>query len=279
MRAKLRTAASFAKEVVQEFRRDRGSLFAAAISYYGLISLIPLLLLAIAVFGHIMGSYAEARHQVAVFLDNIIPVGAQSLEHSLEQFSRQSGLLGWIGVIGLLWTGMQVFVTLQEVMNIAVGSERAHGFLRTRGKALATVVVAGLLFALSIGITSMLAAGRSLHFGVDHGNVHFLWDFLGLLAAVILSIGAFACMYAFLPAQKIGFAGPAVGGVVAGILFELAKHVFKWYVSSFARFDVIYGPLAGAVVIVVWMYLVSIIAVLGAEIASVYAKWRHATAQ
>jgi membrane protein len=275
MRAKLKLAASFAKEVAQEFKRDRGGLFAAAISYYGLISLIPLLLLAIAVFGHVMGSYVTARREVAVFIGNLIPVGAKSLERSIEQLSRQVSLVGGLGILGLLWTGLQVFVTLQEVMNVAVGAEKSRGYFRARWKALVTVIVAGVLFGLSIGVTSLLAAARGLHLGVDLSSVHILWDFLGLATAYLLSVTAFTFAYAFLPAKRIGVAGPMLGGVVAGLLFEAAKHIFKWYVSNLGRFDVIYGPLAGAVVLVVWMYCAALITVIGAEVASVYAMRRQ----
>jgi len=278
MRAKLRQAASFAKEVVQEFKRDRGGLFAAAISYYGLISLIPLLLVAVAVFGHVMGSYVTARREVLDFIGHLIPVRAKDLEHSLEQLSRQVGVVGVLGVLGLLWTGLQVFVTLQEVMNVAVGAEKSRGFFRARWKALVTVFVAGLLFVLSIGTTSLLVAARGLKLGMSLSEVHVLWDSLGLATAYLLSVTAFTFAYAFLPAKKIGIVGPVVGGVIAGLLFEIAKHIFKWYVSNLGNFDLIYGSLAGAVVLVVWMYCASFITVLGAEVASVYAKRRASQA-
>jgi membrane protein len=273
MLQRLKPAVSFVRDVIREFAQDRGALFAAAISYYGLISLIPLLLLAIAVFGHVMGSYATARQQVAQFVHTLIPVGAQEIERNLEQLSRQSSLLGGLGLLGLLWVGSQVFVTLREVMDIALGAEKRSSFLKSRGIALGTVIVAGLLFALSIGITSLLTAVRSLDLGIELDSLSQFWDFLGILLPFSLSILAFVFTYRFLPSKNIGLAGPLIGGIAAGVLFEAAKHAFSWYVAHVADFTRIYGSLGGVVVLVLWIYYVSIITVLGAEVASVYAKW------
>ncbi len=262
----------FIRDVIAEFHQDRGTLFAAAISYYGLLSLIPLLLVVISAFGYVMGSYTVARRHVAVFLDSAIPVGSSVVEHNLTLLSRQSGLLGWLGLAGLLWVGTQVFVTLQDVMNIAMGAKRVS-FLRARGTALVTLLVAGVLLTLSIGITSLLAAARSLILPVDVKRIDALWTALGIMLPVLLSVLAFSTAYRFLPNIRIGNKAPIIGGMVAGLLFEFAKHTFSWYVTHVANYSRVYGSLGGVVVLVVWIYFVSVITVLGAEVASVYAKW------
>lgn len=261
----------FIREVIAEFNHDRGTLFAAAISYYGLISLIPMLLVVIAGFGYVMGSYAVARQHVVMFIDAAIPVGSVELEHNLNLLSRQSGLLGWLGLAGLLWVGTQVFVTLQDVMNIAMGAERVS-FLRARGTALVTLLAAGLLLTLSIGITSLLTAARSLKLPVDVQQMDAFWTALGILLPILLSVLAFSTAYRFLPNIRIGNKAPIIGGMVAGLLFEFAKHTFSWYVRHVANYSV-YGSLGGVVVLVVWIYYVSVITVLGAEVASLHSKW------
>ena len=272
---KLKRALSFLKDVFREFGEDRGSLFAAAISFYGLISLIPLLLLGIAVLGYITGSYDAAREQIVSVARDFIPVGTEAVEQNLELVSRQSGLLGGLGLLGLLWTGSQVFVILQQVMNIALGAKARVSFLRARATALAVVIVVGMLFALSLGITSLLTAIRDFDvkmWGFWPGDLEAVWHFLGVLMPVVISILAFGLAYRFLPSGKIGTAGPIIGGITAGLLFEAAKYAFRWYVTSIANFSRIYGSLGGIVVLVLWIYYVSIIAVLGAEVASVYAR-------
>lgn len=270
----------FVKDVAQEFIQDRGALFAAAMSYYGLISLIPLMLLGIAVFGYVMGSYVEARQQVARFVAAIIPVGGAVVDQNLEVLSRQSGWLGGLGILGLLWIGSQVFVTLQDVMNMAMGAQHRVGFLRARLTALVTMMVAGVLLALSISVTYGLAAVRSLNLVEKYaGGLTFFWDFLGLLLPFILSVMGFIITYRFLPTKRIGNKAPVLGGVVAGMLFELAKHGFAWYVAHVANASRFYGLLGGVVGIMVWIHLVSTITILGAEIASVYFRWSLGSAK
>lgn len=263
----------FIRDVAQEFIQDRGTLFAAAISYYGLVSLIPLLLLGIAVLTRVMGSYVEARTGVENFLINVIPVGIKVIDQNLELLSRQSGVLGGLGILGLLWIGTQVFVTLQDVMNIAMGAEKRVGFLRARLTAFITLIVAGIFLVASIGITSALAAIRNMEHPIDLDGFQSILSFMGILLPFLLSMISFIITYRFLPTKRIGNKGPILGGIIAGVLFELAKHGFSWYVGHFARASSLYGSLGGIIGIVVWIYLVSIIVVLGAEVASVYFKW------
>ena len=266
-------AFSFLREVWLEFYEDRGLLFAAAISFYGLISLIPLLLVAIAALGYIMGSSDMARQEVISFLRQFIPAGIEELEANLKALIRQSGFLGGLGLLGLLWIGSQVFVTLQQVMNIALGSDKHISFLRGRLVALAMVVVTGILFAISIGVTSVLTALS--HFDNLWGyafDLESALKFLGTLITILTSILAFIFIYKFLPTKSIGTMGPVIGGLAAGLLFEVAKYAFSWYVTHLANFNRIYGSLGGVVILVLWIYYVSVIAVLGAEIASVYAR-------
>jgi len=272
---RLKRALAFLKEVHREFSEDRGLLFAAAISFFGLISLIPLLLLAVAVLGYITGSYDAAREQIVSVARDFIPVGTEALEQNLEAVSRQSGLLGGLGLLGLLWVGSQVFVILQQVMNVALGAKARVGFLRARATALAVVIVVGALFALSVGITSLLTAIRDFDvriWSLGTDDLEVVWDFLGVLMPFVISILAFGLAYRFLPSKRIGTTGPIIGGITAGLLFEVAKHAFRWYVTDIANFSRIYGSLGGVVILVLWIYYVSVIAVLGAEVASVQAR-------
>jgi len=278
---RFRRAYEFAKAVVQEFSEDRGSLFAAAISFFGLLSIIPLILLAVGVFGMVIGSYEAALDRVFQFAGDFLPAGDESFRQEVQAIIDQSGILSGIGLLGLLWTGSQVFVILQMVMNAALGAEQRIGFIRGRLMAIVMVVVVGVLFALSIGITSMLTAIRSFEaeiWGLGTGDLESVWDFLGILLPVFISALAFTFVYKYLPMRNIGWKGPVIGGVVAGILFEIAKQAFSWYVGNVADFARIYGSLGSVIILVLWVYYVSMIMVLGAELVSVYIKRTESSA-
>jgi len=267
---------SFSKEVFRKFIEDRGPLFAAAISFYGLISLIPLMLLAIGVFGYVIG-HEGALQNVLALARNLIPSNTKDLEQILRELSVRSGLLSGLGLLGLLWTGSQVFVILQQVMNIALHAGERVSFLRGRLVAVATVIVVGALFILSIGITSMLTAIRSYDVtirGIGPDDILLFWNIVSVLVTVLFSMLAFTIAYRFLPTRRVGLKGPMVGGVTAGLLFDLAKYAFQYYVAHFSTYDRLYGPLAGIIIIVIWIYYVSLITVIGAEVASIYVRHR-----
>lgn len=278
MRNHLRHLAAFVVDVYREMIRDRGMLFAAAISFYGIVSLIPLLILAVGVLGYIIGSYEAALTRILALANQYLPLGAGGLEANLRLVSRQSGLLSGIGSIGLLGAGMQVFVILQQVMRIALGSRQEIGYVKTRGIALLMVMVAGALLFLSIGTTSLIAAIRAYRFwGFDPSHVGALWQFLAILGPLLVSTLAFSLTYRFLPGRDIGTTGSAIGGVTAGLLFEIGKHAFRWYVTHFVDFSRIYGSLGGLAVLVFWIHYISIITVIGAEVTSVYVREEECT--
>lgn len=275
MVSKLKGIYSFVKDVFREFGEDRGGLVSAAMAFFGLLSLIPLLLLAIAIFGYVIGSSDEAFNRVVSFAKDFIPVAAEGLEENLDAVRTGSGVLGGLGLLGLLWTGSQLFVILQQALNIALGVKKRTGFIRARSVAIGMVFVAGVLFTLSVGITSLLSAVRDFNIeilGISPSDLEAVWDFTGMLVPTLLSILMFAFIYRFLPTRAIGNTGPIIGGVTAGLLFEAAKHGFRWYVSNVANFTAVYGSLGGVIILVLWIYYVSMITVLGAEVASVYRK-------
>lgn len=274
MLRRLQPVASFAREVWNEFHIDRGTLFAAAISFFGVISLIPLILLAIGIFGYFIGSKQALQH-VLMFIDNYVPTGTDVLQGYVEGLSKNAGLISGIGLLGLLWAGTQVFVIIQQVMNIALGSTRHVGFFRGRGMAVILVLVAGALFILSIGITSLLAALKQIEPAYFADTIGKIWRFSGVLVSFIISVLAFIFIYKFTPTESIGMSGPTYGGLTAGFLFEAAKYIFKWYVTSVPNFSRVYGSLGSVVVLVVWIYYMSLITVIGAEVASVYARRRE----
>ncbi|MHB1457218.1 MAG: YihY/virulence factor BrkB family protein [Armatimonadota bacterium] len=263
----------FMREVFAEYNRDHGTLFAAAISFFGLISFIPLVLLAVGVFGIIIGSYDMALETVLKFARDFIPIDIHDVETYLRGLSSQSKVLSGLGLLGLLWSGTQVFVILQQVMNVALGVRENISFLRGRWVALLIVASAGILFLVSIAFTSIIIAGRHYQLpGFRPDDMKSIWDFISVLIPVIISTLAFTLIYKYLPTRSIGTSGPIAGGIAAGIFLEIAKYVFRFYVLNITRFHAVYGSLGSVVVLVFWTYYVAVIAVLGAEVASVYVK-------
>ncbi|MBP6964830.1 MAG: YihY/virulence factor BrkB family protein [Armatimonadetes bacterium] len=264
----------FLSEVFHEYGDDQGSLAAAAMAFFGLLSLLPLLLLAIGVFGRVLGSQ-EAYDQVLRFITSYAPAGTENLTQNLDTIRESSHLFSGLGLLALLWAGSSIFVILQHAMNIALGLKRRLNYFALRLRALALVLASGVLFALSVGTTWALTAVRTFDapiLGLQSVEFDPFWNLVATLIPIATSMLMFFLIYKFLPAAKTGIRGPLAAGVTAGLLFELAKWGFGVYLRSFANFSVVYGSIAGVIIAVLWIYYVSMITVFCAEIASVVRK-------
>lgn len=261
----------FIVDVLKKYNKDHSTLFAAAISFFGLLSFVPLLIFGVGIFGYVIGSHDQAFDSVIKFLNSFLPASSKSIETYLRNLSTQSTLLSGIGIIGLLWSGTQVFVILQQVINVAMEVKTPVSFIRGRSKAILVVPIVGFLFILSILLTSIIAIASHYRSSlIDAEKISVIWDSIGILVPVIISILAFTLIYKIMPARKMGFAAPLIGGITAGLLFEIAKNLYKLFVANFAKYDLAYGSLGTVVLFIFWTYYVSSITILGAEVASVY---------
>lgn len=274
MKSEISALYRFLSEVLHEYSDDHGSLVAAAMAFFGLLSLIPLLLLAIGIFGRVLGSQ-EAYDQVQRMISNYAPVGTEYLTQNLDAIRESSHLFSGLGLLALLWAGSSIFVILQHAMNIALGISQRLNYFALRLRALALVLASGVLFALSVGMTWVLTAVRTFDANIPGlQTVEFdpFWNLVATLISIATSMLMFFLIYKFLPAAKTGRRGPIAAGITAGLLFELAKWGFGIYVRNFANFSVVYGSVAGVIIAVLWIYYVSMITVFCAEIASVMRK-------
>jgi len=261
-------------DVLKEFSEDNGALVSAGMAFFGLLSLIPLLLLAVAALGYAIGS-ERAFESVVGLVRQYLPTASSELRENLYAIRRSSGVVGGLGLLGLLWTGSQMFVILQLAMNIALDVNRKPGFVITRLRALGMVLLAGALFAASIALTWTIGALRAFDiavFGLRGLKFDPFWDFVLSLLPIIVSMAMFFLIYKYLPTIEMGVVGPLIAGITAGALFEVAKWGFGLYVANFGNFSAVYGSIGGVVILMLWIYYVSLITVLGAEVASVYRK-------
>lgn len=255
----------YAKAVWQEFTRDNGMLVAAAISFFVFLSLFPLLLAAIGILGLVLGSPANAQ-QVILGAASGFVAGPQ-MESAVTQIVHGGSAATGVGLILLVWAATGLMLTLESALDVVWGVEQRHGFVRQRARALLLFFVLGGLLGVSVAATGLVN-------WVTTGGVplfpHWGWvsDFFSYLVPVLISIAAFTLMYKLLPNADVSWRAALTGGVFAGILWEIAKQAFTFYVINFADYSKVYGSLAGVILLLVWIDYSAIIVVLGAEIAS-----------
>lgn len=268
------SAGSFMKELYKEFADDNSGMVAAAVSFYVFLSLTPLLLIAAAAFGFILSSDEKAFQAVLGFLQTNIPGPAASVQPVLEQIIRGSSAATGFGIVSLVWAGSQAFVILEAAINIAWDC-KSRGFIRKRLKAIVLMLCVAVLLLFSVIVTTMANTIHPNGTGIlTHLADWFTWakSTFGFAVPLALTIGTFTLIYKMLPNKKVPLRIALLGGVIAGLLWELAKHAFTWYVSHFAHYNVVYGSLASIILLLVWIYYSSLLTIIGAQFCAIYYK-------
>jgi len=276
---------AFVGEVVREYIKDNGNLVAAAVAFYLFMSLVPLLLLAIAGLGYLLGSPERARDIVFSYVREYSPSlsagGGLKLRAIVEEIVRGREAATGLGIVFILWSGTSLMVILERAINVAWDVERQRMFLVNRLLGICMLVITGLLFGVSFAATAALDALRSADIcilGLAPASWPWMWSLLGYLVPLTVTILAFTLMYEFLPYTHVPFRSALFGGLFAGILWEAAKIGFSFYLSGYAAYSKVYGSLTGVVLLMVWINYSAVVAILGAEAGSVWAK-RHGRAR
>ncbi len=257
----LRASARTAKRVGQ----NNLPTYAAAISFQFVISLFPLL--AVATVG--VSFFVDADRLAEWTLEGVGGIAPQSeslLDSTIQSVADLRGQVGFVSLLGLLWTGSTLFATLRRGLNVAVGARQQRRYLQSRLVDLGVGATTGLMLAISVALTAgltLLQQTELLGPSSPLVTLGALLRMLTVLVPVFVTTGIFALLFGVLPAQPLPRREALLAGALAAVLFEIGKNVFVWYVATFGNFNVIYGPLATLVVLLVWLYFSSLI-VLGA---------------
>jgi membrane protein len=262
-------------EAVRTFYQARALEGAAAIAYYALFSLFPLLFFVVAVGSSVLKNQ-QVQQQVLAFVTESLPTAKELVQRNMEHMLEIRGTVGLVGTIGLLWAATGVFNALTHNINRAWRDAGTHNFLRGRLMALAIAGgVIGLLWILSTFLTTVFNLLPQLSMPVL-GDVSFyktwLWLILSRLGPWLLMYLTFMLLYWWIPNTRVRWFEANWGAIVAVIAWEINRTGFIWYLNSgLARYQLIYGSLGAVVALMLWIYLSSLIALFGAHLSAAIA--------
>ncbi len=251
---------------VASFFQHRGPFLAAGISFYFLVGMIPLILLFASVAGFLYAGETATDALIAQ-LSGQVPVYQREitqLVHRIVTARSGSGLAG-AGALYLLST--QLFSALRIVMDIVFGVKRGRGFVHGL---LWDVLMMLFLGALLVGNIAVHAAFLWVKVTVfSAASVPPTWfRAVFFLLAVSFNVALLYAIYRSFPSRSVDHRAALRGALVAGVLWELAKALFRNYVLSVGTIDVVYGPIAFFVALSVFAYWSGIVTILGAEVAN-----------
>jgi membrane protein len=269
---------------VKGFTGDKSNIAAAGITYFALLSIFPLLLLALGVFGFFVTD-PEDQRQLVDRLINELPLDADSgrddLEQTITSIASARGALGIFGLLGLLYSGSALFTAIRTALNGVFRAEKARPFVLGKLVDIGLVATFGLLVTLSIGASfaiSLAARFSEELVGEDAATlVARLLTLAYFLLPPLISLTVFLLLYAIVPARNVTFKEALPGALAAMLLFETLKVGFTQYVAAFGNYDATYGALGFVIILLMFIYFSSQVMLLGAQVAranaEVKAEW------
>ncbi len=247
------------------------AMMAAAISFYALLGLVPLALIGSAVLGFFAGSSGTATHDIAEGVRRVVPtVTGEQIDATLEPLIRTRRVAGGLGLISLLWVASGAFEMVASALTVLCDVEESRSYLRRKVTALLLMVTSGIGFLVSLAVASLATAlealgNRLLEFAP--ANITLPSGLLLRLLPSILVGFIFLLMYRFAPARPLPLRFALPGAIVAGGLWHGAKELFNWYLLTYARYNLVFGILGGAIGLPLWLFYSALIFLVGGAVA------------
>jgi len=268
------------KNAFSNWSRHRNTMVGAALAYYSVFSLGPLLLIVISIAGFAFGEDA-VRGTLTGEVRNLLGAeGGQIVETMLKgAASREaSSVTALVGFGLLIATALTVVVQLKEALNTVWdvppaenSSATVVSYVRTYLMSLLGVLALGFLLIASLVLSTTLSALSSWA-GPATSGTHF-WEWTNTVVSVLVLSVLFAMLYKWFPDVDVRWSDVWPGAVAAAVMFEIGKLAIAWYVGR-QGLQSTYGAAASIVILLLWVYFSALIVLLGAEISHAYAS-RH----
>jgi membrane protein len=264
------------KDTVLAFIDDEALSHGAAIAFYTVTSIAPVLLIVIAIAGLAFGRDA-AQNGITEQLSGLM--GRQTAEvlqtAVASAASKSSGVVATIiGIITLIVTASGVFGEMQTALNV-IWKAKPEGttvsrLIRGRAASLGLVAALGFLLMVSLVVSTLLTAfGNYLNSILPFGQV--ILTVLNVIVSLVLISFLFAAIYKVLPDRDLEWGDVVVGAIVTAVLFTAGKALISWYIGSSAVASS-FGAAGALIVLLLWVYYSAQTFLLGAEFTKVYAN-------
>ena len=250
---------------------------AAAMSYFGLLTLFPGLLLLLVLSNQLVGSTALLSNMLTRVVQ-VYPGSAEFLRETVRSLSNIGPGIIVTCIIVVLWAGSWVFAVIERALNRIWGTT-SRAFLHGRALTLGMIGIAGLLLSVSVLVTSLLVFLQQLAARLPLRALERMtllstvtsavWQSVFTLLSIVVTITLFALVYRFMPNAKVSVRDCLPGAVLGGCLWELSKYIFAWSLHYF-HYDQIYGPVGAVVAVLTWGYVSSLILLFGAQLTAVF---------
>jgi membrane protein len=268
-------------EASRNFDRDGCFDQAAYISYFALLSLLPLAILLVAVGAAAIGSVDAAERGARFLLKDLMSMLGDDIFAQARDVGSQAARFGWPFLLLALWTASRVFSKVEQALDHVFRVEKRRSFPARKVFAFGLVALMVLLLVVLVAFAGVVSAfNRFLETSALGGTVSNPL-YVALNSAVslylipwLISVLTFGFVYKVVPATFVPGRAAFTAGLAAGSLWEVLKNAFTLYIGRFANYRMTYGALETVVVFAIWINLSAALLLWGGELAAVLAGAR-----
>lgn len=268
LRARARRLAAFARFAVERYRKDSASRMAAALSYTSLLSLVPLIAIALAMLAAFPAFDAVRKDLLAFAFQNMVPAIGNVVQDQVNRFIGNAGRLTAAGVVGLAFTAVMLLVTIEGSFNMIFRVARERPVLSKLLVYWTALTLGPLLIGAAFSLQGYMTAVNKWQITQAVSPV------LKLPVPFLLTVVAFTGLFAAIPNRRVQLKDALAGAVVAAILFAGLRWGFGYYVTSSKAYTNLYGAVATIPIFLFWMFLSWAVVLMGAEVTAALPEWR-----
>jgi membrane protein len=266
-------------QTLEEFSRSRADLLAAALAFHALLSMAPLIIVAVAIAGLVLGESAAHAEATRLLVDMLGARGAETVNAWVTEAYESGEVASAVGVLLALWTASRLGETLRNALNqiasidvfMAAGfRSTVEDYVKRRFFAFGVVAASGPLLLLVVLSRTLLTGFHTRLFGASpwQGAMVQVAQLVVSLSSVALTS---ALVFRYVPDTRVSWRNSWVGGMLTSVLFNIGNALVSWYLAR-ASVTAAYGAAGSLVVVLLWLYFSAQIFLLGAGFTRAYSQ-------
>jgi membrane protein len=270
--------ADYVRRVWDNSGEDNIFFLAGGISFNILLAIVPFLLLFATALTYLLNQSTQAAtDEVLDLVNRFLPASTSApVTHVVSSIIAARGTVGLYAAIGFIWFSTRLFGSLRSILNAIFDIEVDRGIIDGKLYDVKVTIVSSLLFVAYTALSAYIAIASSRGVAVFvavglrkdiMGGVEYT---LGRIVAFVFIAAFFFGLYKYLPYKKMRWQTALIACAFTGVMFEIAKSVFAYYVTSFKPGSLYTGTIAALIIVVLWIYYASMVFILGGEVAQVY---------
>lgn len=272
----LRHPGAFLLGALKAFRANQGLLLAGAVAYYALLSIVPLLILAVIALSHVVDQ-AALLQTLGRYLEWLLPGHSRAIVTELAQFLAFRSVVGWVLLVTMLFFSSLAFTVLENAMSVIF---HHRVLIRRRHFLVSALIPYGYILCLGFGLLVVTLVAGALQ-AMGQSEVQFLWrswSLVGVSGLLFYLLGfagevfVLTSIYLVMPVGRPSLRLALFGAIAAALLWELSRHALVWYFGTLSQISTVYGSLTTSIAVLLSLELGATLMLFGAQLISEYER-------